>query len=334
MSFKPASLIAGGLVAVTVLSGCVGRYESDFPVVVVNKAANTIQVLANGNELGAVAAGQMGAFSIRLPETNPNVFTNGVAPTPQAEVTFSAKDMKTGAFSSDKSMTLSQDTPTHVTFSAADFPSTGPTVARFTFSPPNPSNNQDVFFNASSSTVSNGTFAWDFGDGQTGSGVTVTHQYSPAGTFIVTLTVTSDSGVSSTASRTINVSTNLPSIPSDPYGDVIGTCGALRQSALVVCVNNFIHGHDETSDFEVVKRMAWILRGEGGGMLIKTSGDNIITWRGYSFSTSRVCVPLDHFWKIFTDAGPGGANTPTWTDNGPVSASGSSCVPAIDPTLP
>src|SRR5713226_4541432 len=129
MSFRPASLIVGGLVAVavTVLSGCVGRYESSFPVVVENRAANAIQVFSNGNAIGQVAAGQTASFSIQLPESNPNVSTNGVAPTPQAQVTLTAKDLKTGALSAEKSLTLSQPSPTFVTFSAADFPPAVPT---------------------------------------------------------------------------------------------------------------------------------------------------------------------------------------------------------------
>ena len=65
-------------------------------------------------------------------------------------------------------------------------------------------------FNASASTVSNGTYAWDFGDGQTGTGVSTTRRYTRGGTFTVTLTVTSDTRATSTSSRTITVSTTLP----------------------------------------------------------------------------------------------------------------------------
>jgi len=201
----------GGLAAVLALSGCVGRYESDFPVIVVNRTANSIQALANGREVGApVAAGQTQEISITLQESNDNVFSNGTAPTPQADVTFTARDTRTGNLSLQKSMTLSKDLPTYVQFDSGDFPSTVPTVARFTFSPTNPTINQDVSFNATSSTVSNGTFAWDFGDGQTDTGVVVTHRYQRGGTFTVTMTATNDARQSSTASRTINVSTTLP----------------------------------------------------------------------------------------------------------------------------
>jgi PKD repeat protein len=197
--------------AVAALSGCAGgRYESDFPVVVVNRTANTIQALANGNAMGQVTAGQTQSFTLKLPESNANVFSNGTAPTPQADVTFTARDARTGALSTEKSMTISQANPTYVSFTADDFPSTGPTIANFTFSPTNPIINQDVSFNGSSSRVSNGTYEWDFGDGQSGTGVATTHRYTSARTFTVTLKVTSDTRATSTQSRTINVSATLP----------------------------------------------------------------------------------------------------------------------------
>ena len=202
--------IAASLLLIVLVSGCTGRYESDFPVVVVNRTANPLVAQANGSEIGQVAPGQSGSFSLKLPESNANVFSSGTPPTPQADVTFTARDTRTGALSSEKPMTISANTPTYVSFDAADFPSTGPTISRFTFSPTNPTINQDVSFNGASSTVNNGTFNWDFGDGQTGTGVMTTHRYVRGGTFTVTLSVTSDARATSTSSRTINVSTTLP----------------------------------------------------------------------------------------------------------------------------
>jgi hypothetical protein len=145
---------------VVFVSGCTGRYESEFPVVVVNRTANPIAALANGDQIGQVAAGQSATFSLKLPESNANTFSNGTPPTPQADVTFTARDTKTGALSSEKPMTISANTSTYVSFGVEDFPSTGPTISRFTFSPTNPTINQDVSFNGSSSTVSNGTYNW------------------------------------------------------------------------------------------------------------------------------------------------------------------------------
>jgi PKD repeat protein len=208
--WRPA--LTGVLVAL-VSSSCagLGRYESDFPVLVVNRTASTIQAMANGNALGTVASGQSQSFSLTLRESGANVFVNGVAPTPQADVTFAARDTRTGNLSREKSVTLLKDTQTSVTFEANDFPETAPTRAAFNLSPTNPTINQDVSFNASASSGSNLTYNWDFGD-QTapGSGAQTTHRYLRGGTFTVTLTVMSDTRQQSTASRTVTVSTTLP----------------------------------------------------------------------------------------------------------------------------
>ncbi|WP_346621723.1 PKD domain-containing protein [Blastococcus montanus] len=64
-------------------------------------------------------------------------------------------------------------------------------------------------FDATGSTDTDGTvtgWAWDFGDGTTGTGATVTHVYETAGTYTVRLTVTDDQGATGTAERTLTVS--------------------------------------------------------------------------------------------------------------------------------
>ena len=212
MSLK-GLVVAAGCVAALV-AGCSGTYESDFQVIVVNRTVNSITALANGSAVGEIAPGQSQSYTIKLPESNANIYSNGTAPTPQARAIFTAKDAKTGALSSEKSLTLSQSEPTYVPFTIDDFPSTGPTIARFTFSPTAATLNQDITFNASSSSVNNGvangTFAWDFGDGTTGTGVTMTKRYTRGGTMTVTLTATSNNGQTSTSSRAINIATALP----------------------------------------------------------------------------------------------------------------------------
>ncbi|WP_456486561.1 NosD domain-containing protein, partial [Candidatus Alkanophaga liquidiphilum] len=67
-----------------------------------------------------------------------------------------------------------------------------PPIANFTYYPEKPVVNQSVTFDASSSYDPDGTivsYEWDFGDGTTASGVVVTHAYSAAGSYTVTLTV-------------------------------------------------------------------------------------------------------------------------------------------------
>ena len=200
------------LVVTIVLAGCDGgKYASDFSVIVINRAINAIEVQVNGGAVGQVAAGQQGNFTLNLTETSGNTFTNGVAPTPQSQVIFIAKDMKTGVLSSAKSMTLSKGSTASLTFDASDFQVTVQTLARFTSSPTTPAVNEDVSFSAASSTVTGtGSFRWDFGDGATGTGVMVAHKYAREGSFTVTLVATSDNGLASTTSRAITISALLP----------------------------------------------------------------------------------------------------------------------------
>ncbi len=84
-------------------------------------------------------------------------------------------------------------------------------------------------------------------------------------------------------------------------------------------------------DLEVSKRVAWILRGIGGGLLLKGSGDNTVPWLGFTFSASRICFPDGHIFKILTDAGPGGTNGPQYADNDFVDPS--SYFKAVDPRI-
>lgn len=64
------------------------------------------------------------------------------------------------------------------------------------------------------------TYAWNFGDGTTASGVGVNHTYSRVGTYTLTLTVTSPTGKRS-ISKTINVGTQ-PHTYSNPYSPLGG----------------------------------------------------------------------------------------------------------------
>jgi hypothetical protein len=99
---------------------------------------------------------------------------------------------------------------------------------------------------------------------------------------------------------------------------------------LVECVHEALPPNGSgAAAFEITKRVAWLLRGEGAGLLIKTGGENIISWMGYSFSLSRICYPDGHIFKVITDAGDGGVNGPGWADNGFVDPS--LYVPAIKP---
>jgi PKD repeat protein len=89
-----------------------------------------------------------------------------------------------------------------------------PPTAAFNYTPTNPIVGGWVQFNASASNDSDGTissYAWNFGDGTTSTGVTRYHQFASPGTYNVILTVTDNDGASDTEAHVIQVgSTNQP----------------------------------------------------------------------------------------------------------------------------
>ena len=68
-------------------------------------------------------------------------------------------------------------------------------------------------FDASTSADADGTvasYAWDFGDGTTGTGVKPTHPYTKAGTYTAKLTVTDNDGATGTVSHAVTVTDPAP----------------------------------------------------------------------------------------------------------------------------
>jgi len=98
-----------------------------------------------------------------------------------------------------------------------------PPTADFVFSPTNPQIGQSVNFNASTSKAGAGhqisSYAWDFGDGGKGSGVSPTHAYGTAGTYNVVLIVTDEAGQTATASKGVPVAVTTSTPP--PTADFV-----------------------------------------------------------------------------------------------------------------
>jgi endoglucanase len=83
-----------------------------------------------------------------------------------------------------------------------------PPVAAISANPVTGDEPLSVSFDASGSSDSDGSvvaYDWDFGDGSTGSGVSLTHTFEKAGSYIATLTVTDDEGATGQATITIVV---------------------------------------------------------------------------------------------------------------------------------
>ena len=87
-----------------------------------------------------------------------------------------------------------------------------PPVASFIGNPSYGAPSLTVSFNASTSYDSDGSivsYAWNFGDGKSGSGITATNTYNSTGTYIAQLTVTDDGGASGHASQDIYVAAEV-----------------------------------------------------------------------------------------------------------------------------
>jgi glucose/arabinose dehydrogenase len=94
-------------------------------------------------------------------------------------------------------------------------------IAQFTINPVPVDPGVPVTFDATSSYATNATivsYAWNFGDSSMGTGATTTHAYSRSGLFSVTLTVTDNQTLSSTAVHQVEVRNLAPKILSSTPG--------------------------------------------------------------------------------------------------------------------
>ena len=110
-----------------------------------------------------------------------------------------------------------------------------PPAASFSFLPSNPAGGEEVTFDGSGSSDPDGTidsWAWDFGDGATGSAEVVTHTYETPGTFVVTLAVADNDGATASTERGVTVS----EAPIEPTAPDVGIFAATIVLLAVIIV--------------------------------------------------------------------------------------------------
>ena len=98
---------------------------------------------------------------------------------------------------------------TTVQIALTPIPANAPPVANFTYTPPSLIPGDVVQFNATASYDPDGTivsYAWEFDDGSTGSGMAPSHQYMVNGDYTVSLAVTDNEGGTTTYQTVVSVS--------------------------------------------------------------------------------------------------------------------------------
>lgn len=177
-----------------------------------NGAAVTLPLFAQIMVDGV--AQDYGTLSTKTPVSNsqPLIYTAPPAPaivTAQSAstVTIAVTPSSNGDFRSE----LTRYVDIHLVPQGVILPSNPNLLASFTVTPENPKLMDTVSLDASS-TTNNGTpcrqlctYAWNFGDGTTGTGMNVTHEFRSAGNVIVTLTVTDSRGATATSAQTVQV---------------------------------------------------------------------------------------------------------------------------------
>jgi PKD repeat protein len=126
-------------------------------------------------------------------------------------------------------------------------------TANFTFSPTAPITNQEINFNASTSTAGGGhrlvRYDWNFGSGSSQSGVTVSKTYDVAGIYNVTLTTTDEVGQTAQVVKAVTVTAApgggsltaaFTKSPTDPHnGDVVNFNASTSTAAAGTTITNY-----------------------------------------------------------------------------------------------
>jgi len=158
--------------------------------------------------------------------------------------TFTATDAASEivTFTAADTLLPSLDLPqTTVTFGAPQ-----PPVVSFSFGPTSPKAGQQLHFISTAtdpSGVAITSYAWDFGDGVTGSGTSPFHGYAQPGTYVVALHITDARGATATVSETVTVASAVLTVSAPTYAGVGETGGA----TLTIAVPGSTHATDSVT---------------------------------------------------------------------------------------
>ncbi len=168
------------------------------------------------------AAPTTGTLRVRSTPTGATVRVNGsVVGTTNLDLTnvtpgtYTVEVSLAGYQTATQSATVTAGSLTTVQVALTALPVNQSPVAAFTYSPTSPNAGVLVQFDASASYDPDGTvisYAWNFGDGGTGTGALVTHAYMATGSYTAQLVVTDNGGATAQVARTVTV------IPSDDVG--------------------------------------------------------------------------------------------------------------------
>ena len=169
-----------------------------------------------------------------------------------------------------------------------------PPVASFTITPSPATTGVSVTFDASASSDPDGgtivSYAWDFGDGTTGSGVVATHVYSAASSasgYVVRLTVTdSDGGATGTSTVNLIVTTagaqqtdlTFQAFDCDDWEQGVGELDVLVNNQLVVNIPAGINHLTGTGDYAPYDN-TWVSFGPFHITSLVTLGTNSLVFR-------------------------------------------------------
>ncbi len=152
-------------------------------------------------------------------------------------------------------------------------------AASFTASPNSGPAPLAVSFDAASSSDPDGSiasYAWDFGDGTTATGVTAAHSFVSPGSFLVKLTVTDNAGAAATTTQSVSVSAGVDPPPSAHIESTNPTSGS---APLTVAFAG--HGHDNTGIVE----HSWNFGDGSPPVVFASPGNDVNSTPSHTFQT-------------------------------------------------